>query len=292
MATTEHEDPWSGLPPFPGLVVKVHRCSACGLAFEDRKNCLRHVKLPACQGASVKTKTFLVQDGGGVPVAKTTRRSRNRQGVAQQQAGVSTTHVEHADTVHIQNTHNTHNTHIQANNIIIVGSELGDLVRSGSITESELIRRTILENADLRRQLRTIENTPAAVFRVTKGTHGPQRMRNVRRDGKRVAELHEHGIVTSTAVKYCKDTAVKMVDELQKAIRAVDESSPAAVREWARDVTAQLAEKQFGNHDFPTVLKLYKDASSSFYKLPKEARDTVAGGVADIALFIPDDATF
>ena len=208
---------------------------------------------------------------------------RRRQGRGRA-AAVPHTVVHQANTVHIQ--------HIETQNVIIVGSELGDLVRSGTITESELIRRTILENADLRRQLRTIENIPAAVFRVTKGKDGPQQMRNVRREGARVQELQNEGIMSCTTLKYCKATAVKMVDELQKVVKAVDDSSPPAVREWARDVANALAEKKFGKHNFPTVLKLYKEASSSFYKLPKEARDTVAGGVADIALFISEDANF
>lgn len=175
---------------------------------------------------------------------------------------------------------------ISNNVFIIVGDELGDLIKAGTVTEEELIRRTILENPDLRRQVRTIENIPAAVFRLTKGKDGPRRMRNVQRHGRKIEEYRQDGKVTHTTTQYCKDTAVKMVEQLQHVIRSVDDTSPVAVQEWAREVARELREPRFGKYDFPTVLKLYKEASSAFYKIPQEARDTISASVSDIAMFI------
>lgn len=276
--TAGDDDPWAGMPPLE-LQVTVHRCSACHMAFVQRSHCARHVQLPACHGATIKTKTTVVTGMGDSSThVRQTRQSAGRSAVVQ-----NATTIHHADTVNVDN-----RTTIN----IIVGDKLGDLVRSGTVTESELIRRTVLENADLRRQLRTLENIPAAMFRVTKGKDGPQQLRNARLDGRRVTELQPSGAVQSTTLQYCKDTAVRMVERLQAAIASVDASSPLAVREWARDVEKALAEKAFGKYDYPTVLALYRDASTAFYKLPQDARDRVSDGVSNIALFIARDAGF
>ncbi len=284
----DNADPWAGMPPLCNFNVRIHRCSVCHMAFNERKDCVRHTRLPACEGATVKTKVVIV-NGQGVPGnAQHTRQTKKNPGTMN---GAEHIHAEHIDIhgIDIGTLNNVDTLNIEKVEINInVGSELGDLVKSGSVAESELIRRTILENADLRRQLRTLENIPAAIFRLTKGTHGPRQLRNVKREGGTVTEVSTDGPKTAATIKYCKATAVKMLDELQKAIRSVSDASPVAVQEWARDVAATLAEKTFGNYDYPTVLNLYCDASTKFYKLPPECRQTVSGGVRDIAMFIAD----
>lgn len=270
------DDPWGGMEPLHDFPVTIHRCSTCHMAFVNRRDCTRHTALPACRGATVKTKVCPLS-GKGYVRTRRARQCKTVPGAGPITISHSTTiqHIEHVDTINI-----------------IVGDELGDLVRSGSITESELIQRTILENADLRRQVRTIENIPAAVFRVTKGTGGPRQLRNVRRNGGRVAELEDDDVKHSATVEYCKATALKMLRELQTAIQSVDACSPEAVREWARDVAKALEEKAYGRFDYPTVLRLYADASGKFYKLPKQHRDAVSAGVMDIAMFIAQTADF
>lgn len=186
---------------------------------------------------------------------------------------------------------NDNSVHI-ATLIIVNGSPTGDLVKAGSVTESELIRKTILENADLRRMIRTIENAPSAIFRMTKGAAGPQALRNVKRQGSKACELGENGQATSGMLTYCKKTAVKMIEELQSAIQSVTDDSPPAVKEWAADVSRALNQKMCRNMDYSTALQLYCDASSRFYKLPEEAREAIASGVRDIGRFIVDFAEF
>ena len=180
------------------------------------------------------------------------------------------------------------------NIVLPPGDPLGDIVKAGSAAESELIRKTILENADLRRMLRTIENAPAAIFHLTKGTGGAQAMRNVRKEGQgRACELREDGLVSSSTIQYCKTTAVRLVEELRRAVDSVTPQSPEAVREWASDVTTALRANVGGRDvDYVTALRMYCDASSKFYKLTPGARDAIAGGVRDIAQFISDNADF
>ena len=197
--------------------------------------------------------------------------------------------------------YNSHNTTTTINNnptinnnntFIVVGNELGDLVRAGTVTESELIQRTILENADLRRQMRTVENIPGAVFHVTKGRSGPQRLRNVKMDGRRVAELWPEGVRTFTKTEYCKSTALRILEALQDAIASVGEDAPEALREWAREVSAALRRKMHNDIDYVTALRLYAEASSTFYKLPSEIRDPVSIGVTNIGNYIANAGTF
>lgn len=275
-------DPWAGMQPLRQFKVAVYRCSACHMAFNARKDCMRHMKLPACAGAVAKIKYFYLDGSGSSDQHPRTRQTKSTPGVQGAPAAVHTTTIN-ADTVNVDNSTTIN---------IIVGDVLGDLVRAGTVTESELIRRTILENADLRRQLRTIDNIPAAVFRVTKGKNGPRQLRNARHEGRRVTELRDDGAATSTTLQFCKETAVRMVEELRTAIESVDAAAPPAVQEWARDVAKALAEKAFGKYDYPTVLALYRDASHAFYKLPQEARHRITSGVSNIALFIARDATF
>lgn len=284
------EDPWAGMQPLQNFVVMVYRCGACGMAFVREDNCVRHTRLPACVGAMVQAKACVVQ-----PLdSPCTRRRQSRQRPGKTTVEHQTAeHIEHQTVEHIANqtTIIEHQTTIQNQTNLInifVGNELGDLVTSGSLTESELIRRTVLENAEVRRQLRTIENIPVALFRVTNGSNGPRQLRNVKRDRRGVVEMSAAGERRVPLVEFCKNAAVKMVDELQAALRAVNDQSPVAVQEWARDVRESLNAKSFGEYDYPTVLKLYRDASSKFYRLPREHRDMISSGVRDIALFISE----
>lgn len=248
------------------------------MAFVQKSHCTRHLELPGCRGAECRTKTVVVMGTGCAKVSgRQTKKSAGRTASTAANMYENSTHIDQS--VHIQN-------------VIIVGDALGDLVRAGTATEADLICRTILENADLRRQVRTVENIPAAVFRVTKGRDGPQQLRNVKRHGRRVQELRAAGVEHCTTLDYCKATAVRMVDQLRAAVGSVDAAAPKAVREWAADVARELEQKKYGNLDYPTVLKLYSEASGRFYKLPKECRDAVSGGVADMAVFIADTAAF
>lgn len=188
---------------------------------------------------------------------------------------------------------NGQNVNVNIENLVIVTSgPEGDVARAGSALESELIRKTLLENGDLRRMVRTVENAPGAIFNLTKGKKGPAVLRNVRKDGTKVAELRDTGVEHCTTIAYCKATAVAMVDELRRVVGAVDASAPDAVRQWAEDVDASLKRDLASGVDYVAALRLYCDASSKFYKLPSDVRQAIAGGVRSIGDFIAEHATF
>lgn len=248
----------------------------------------RHVELPKCQGATVSRRLcgLVKLDDNYVP-------SRKRQSTTSAMAMSNNIRGNLAGNQNSGTTINDNSFHAHIETLIIVnGNPTGDLIKAGSALESELIRKTILENADLRRMIRTIENAPSAIFRMTKGNAGPQALRNVKRDGRKACELGQEGPVKSGMLTYCKKTAVKMVEELQSAIQTVSDDSPPAVKEWAADVSRALKQKTCSNLDYPTALQLYCEASSRFYKLPEDAREAIASGVRDIGRFIVDFAEF
>lgn len=256
--------------PF-ATTITMYKCDTCGMMFADNGYARRHVQLAKCAGATVvKRRCGVTELPDDYP--------RKRQAPA-----------SHVSTV----IHGNHNSVVNVGAVhIILGKEHGDVVRADSAQESELIRKTILENAELRRMVRTIENAPSAIFHLTKGVSGPQTLRNVRVEGRRACELHEQGLQTSGLIEYCKRTAVKMVGELRRAVDSVTPTSPQSVREWARDVRAAMDAKLGGDVDYVTALKLYCEASSRFYRLPKASREAIACGVRNIEHFIADSALF
>jgi hypothetical protein len=263
--------------PIVGVCV-VHRCDGCGAVFQRAFNATRHLEtVAACAGAAIKRAKMglleLPDDYDEAPCS-------GKPGTA--------TLVVRGDGNHVSQTidNSTTTTTIQTLNIIVTGSELGDLVKSGSLAEGELIRRTILENADLRRMVRVVENAPGAIFQLTRGTGGPRRMRNVKLEGGRVAELTEGGVVTSAKIEYCKKTAVELVDHLQRALASVGPDAPPDLREWAAHVRAELRRKLQGDVDYVQALTLYRDASSRFYKLPAGSREAIAENVKGIQRLI------
>ena len=191
--------------------------------------------------------------------------------------------------VHGDNHGTIQNVHIDNVNIIVTGDDLGDMVKAGSTRESELIRKTILENAELRRMVRTVENAPSAIFKLTKGVDGPHHMRNVRKQGTHACELTDQGPRVTPMIEYCKKTAISLVDELKHAVRSVGPDASQALKEWARDVDMELRKKK-KNVDYVSALELYRDASSKFYKLPH--KDAIAQDVRMIAGFMSNMAPF
>ena len=277
--------PWeaAGLPPLGPYRITMHRCSKCGMAFHVKADMTRHLALPKCAGAVDVVAECEVVGPGCEPAAPRQKRQRiDAVGSVTNVHGNQNT----ATTVH------DNSVHIQQLTIVVAGDAAGDVVRAGSAFESELIRKTIVENANLRRMLRTIENAPAAIFQMTKGAGGPQQLRNVKKVGRRACELTPDGPETSGLIEYCKRTAVAMVDELRQAVASVTDDAPPAVREWAHDVSRSLTHKVHGAVDYVSALKLYNEASSKFYKLPKPAREAIACGVRDIERFIADSAAF
>lgn len=255
----------------------MHRCSKCGLGSPFKGDITRHAaSVVACTGATLVSTYYAVNE----PVGTAPRRRQAAQPppatAATGNHGTAIT-VGHAETVNI-----------------IIGTPAGDVVRAGSAAESDLIRQTILENADLRRMIRTIENAPAAIFNLTKGAAGPQALRNVRKDGRRVCELREDGVETSATLEYCKRTARQMVEELRRAVAsaASSDTSPPALRQWAADVRRAMGETLCGDLNYVAALQLYCDASSRFYKLPRSSRDAIACGVRDIGRLVADSARF
>lgn len=281
MSSSEEVGPWeaAGLPPLEQYRITMHRCSKCGMAFHVKAKVDRHLSLPKCAGGVDVVAECEVVGLGNEPSGA--RQKRQRPSHVTVHGNQNTATTVHDNSVHIQQL-----------TLVVVGDPAGDVVRAGSVQESELIRTAILENASLRRMLRTIENAPAAIFRLTKGADGPQRMRNVKKVGRQACELTTDGLETSGLIEYCKRTAVAMVDELRQAADSVSSDSPQAVREWARDVSQSLSHKVHGTIDYVSALKLYNEASSKFYKLPKPAREAIACGVRDIERFISDSAAF
>lgn len=259
--------------------ITMHRCSKCGMAFHVKEDMKRHLGLPKCAGAVDVVAECEVVGPGCQPSGPRQKRQKP-------------SHLTVHGNQNTANTVNDNSIHIQQLTLVVVGDPTGDVVRAGSAQESELIRKTILENASLRRMLRTIENAPSVIFQLTKGAEGPMHLRNVKKVGRRACELGPDGPESFGLIEYCKRTAVAMVEELRQAVESVTPDSPQAVREWARDVSASLSHKVHGHLDYVAALKLYSEASSKFYKLPKDAREAIAGGVRDIEQFIADTAAF
>lgn len=270
-------DPWTeaGLPPLQ-MTLLIHRCSRCGLGAVVKADMDKHMALPKCKGARAITAACAVVD----PRDPSDKRPRQRPG------GIGNTSIA--------GDHNNVDVNVQIIEqlVIVTNGPLGDVVRAGTPLEAELIRKTLLENGSLRQMVRTIENAPAAMFKLTKGAQGAQVLRNARKSGNRVAELREGGVETSGVIEYCKRTALAMVQELQRVVAGVDEASPEATRQWAADVRAALTAQIGGGCDYVAALKLYCDASTRFYKLPAAARAAISGGVRDIAAFICETASF
>lgn len=251
-------------------------CGACGLLFKCATNARAHVALPKCSGAAlVKTLCGVVK----LPGTHQPTRGGRRAAPVPVHGNQNSAQTVHDNSVHVEN-------------MIVLGNAHGDIVRAGSARESDLIRRTILENADLRRMIRTIENAPAAIFRMTKGRNGPRCMRNARKSGGQVEELTAEGVRTTGTIEYCKRAAGQMVDELRRAVDSVSPTSPAAVREWADDVRRELGRKLCGELNYVQALRLYCDASSRFWKLPRVSREAIACGVRNIATFVAETAVF
>lgn len=242
------------------------------MAFVNRRYVNDHIKLPKCAGASILTVECDVVGPGR------TLHKRSRQSCG----NVASTGKQMANTIN----------NFSNNNIVIVCDTLGDLVRAGTVTEADLIREIIMQRPDLRQQLRTVENIPAAIFRVTNGRDGPLRLRNVKMDGSRVAELRSSGVVVLAKRQFCKDMAAKLVDLVRQIVASIDDSAPPEVQEWACDMRCALVDKTYGKYDYPTALALYRTASAAFKKLPQEARERVMHSVTAIGVFIAPEATF
>lgn len=261
----------------------MYECGNCGMLFTGQTHARRHAGLIKCRGAAVARRLC------GITKLSENASVRKRQTPS---TGPQDPDVQaHTSGAPVVVNYGDHSTAI-GTVIVVTSGPGGDVVKAGSALESELIQKTILENAELRRMIRTIENAPSAIFNLTKGASGPQALRNVRKDGRRACELRETGTETSTLVAYCKRTAVKMVEELRRAMDSVTPEAPAAVREWANDVSAAMRQKLCGNLDYPTALQLYCEASSRFYKLPEDSREAIACGVRDIGRFISETAAF
>lgn len=166
-------------------------------------------------------------------------------------------------------------------NINIVGD---GIIPPNTPLESAEIQRLILENPAIQHALRTIENTPAAIFRMTKGTDGPPCLRNVTKNERcRVFE----GDATHTTLEYSKAMAMRMIQELQQALKKVTADSSPAVREWAKDVRAKLNATVVGaNVSYTEALRLYCETSKAFYNIPEEHRTPILQGAKSITDFI------
>lgn len=281
------------MPPLPPLGVLVHRCSKCGMAFLSRKDADRHVALEKCSGATVLTAECDIA-GPGRPPNASGRRKRQRLTPEDPAAAATVTNIQgNQNAPTDRSTVNDHSVHIQHLTIVLAADAAADVAKAGSPMEGELIRKIILENPTLRHMLRTIENAPSAIFHLTKGSNGPQVLRNVKKVGRKACELGPKGEETTTGlIEYCKRTAVTMVTELQRAVDSVGEDSPLALREWAADVSRSLRQRVHGDVDYVSALQLYNAASSKFYKLPREYREAIACGVRDIERFIAESAAF
>lgn len=160
------------------------------------------------------------------------------------------------------------------------------IIMAGSQQESNFIQKVILENEELRNQIRTIENAPGAIFKATKGVDGPMHLRNVHLAGTRVHETTERGTVNHAKIAYSKTTAIKMIDELQRALGCVTATDSPALREWARDIGGELSVVKYKKLTYVQALDLYQKANSAFYKLPDADRRAIVGGVEGVLAFM------
>lgn len=271
------------------------KCTKCGKIFVHSPNASTHVASDKCSGATLKKiKVGMLElpdeyeaTRAAVPPPPVVVRVPAANVTGHSGGGTHIGTQNNAPAAHTQN-----NTSIHTLNqyIIVTGDELGDLVKAGSIAESELIRKTILENAELQRSVLTVENAPSAIFRATKGAAGPPCLRNTRKDRHRVQEHTESGVRETTLLDYCKRTAVELVDELKGVVASVGPNAPPHIQEWARTVNDELHKKVAGDIDYVRALALYRDASRTFYSLPN--KDAIASDVRMIGSYIPDDARF
>lgn len=253
-----------------------YKCSSCGKVFLRRENIDRHIaRLERCSGAS-----GLEIECGVIDL------THARSTVP---ANVSDRGITLSGNVINGNNNHSGNVNIHQLNINVTGNPF-DIVRAGTPEEAELIVQTILQSPELRRMIRTIENAPAVIFRMTKGTDGPHRLRNVAKRDKQVKELTPNGITTTSIAQYVKDAAVAMIDHLQRALGAVDTRSPADLREWSGDVARTLAASSYGTLRFEDALKMYRSGKSTFYKLPNH--DVISSSVQALHMFIPGTAPF
>lgn len=249
------------------LTQKAFECSKCHMVFVQRSHATRHLALEPCRDGVLKDVML-----GSIKLPEDFEsNARQRHG---QKLPVVHIPVPAAGTV-VTGSHN------MVNSIIIVHA--GDVVPAGSLQESQLIQKTILENPQLRNMLRTIENAPGAIFHMTKGAAGPPHLRNVRTEGRHVQEDTPNGPVTHTPLTYAKKTAVELVDELQRAVQCVTAADCCEVKAWARDIREELTKAKYRNLTYPEALKLYRDASTKFYTLPD--KDAIMEGVDAIRRF-------
>lgn len=293
-------------------VIDFFTCSGCGASFGLKSNGKRHMDMKRCgdgatlnvsQGVVVKMpdgyKRRRVSAHGKMPPLSVDVPQSTIQRIVNTNNNTTTNNNNNNNTTNnnttnnnttINNTTNNNTTNIHVH---VTPDQLADVIRAGTQAESNLIQQIIMENGELRRMLRTVENAPAVLFRHTRGTRGPSHLRNVVKDGKHgVQEVRETGTVRTSVLKYCKEAAVDMVKELEKAVASVGPDHPPGVRDWARDVGAELRATK-GNVTYARALELYRDANAKFYKLPH--KDDVAGGVRGMETFIapkppPDNA--
>lgn len=280
-------------PPPPVLHVQIpiavtckgFKCSGCNMVLLNGTYARNHVRLDKCRGASIKEVVI-----GGIELPDDFERTRLRQSssvsapvMATVPAHASVTTTATAGSIIGDHNHNAPTT-VNIQNLIVLAGGEGGVVKAGTSQESRLIQKIILENPQLRNMIRTIENAPGAIFRMTKGVDGPPHLRNVHRAGAHVHEQRPGGTVRHTAKQYVKHTAVELVDELQQALGCVTAADPPEVRSWADDVRAELAKAKYKSINYVQALRLYRDASTKFYKLP--GRDAMVGGVEAIRSFI------
>lgn len=235
---------WHALMPVPVLaLVTVHQCSECGITFTDTARAREHV------------------------ARKHITHGR-----------MATILTKHAGVVELPDTYPTRKR--QRQNVLLPPLELEQgVIAANTAEESAELRRRILDPA-LRHALLTapIASAPAIVFRMTKGTNGPRCLRNVNKTGTH--SVVENG-KTHNTLEYVRSAAVRLVAELQAALEIAPDSTLELV-DWANGMSGRLNKTMSHGTSYADALNMYAKSDTSFYKLPKDVRVVIAGGVKAI----------
>lgn len=161
-------------------------------------------------------------------------------------------------------------------------ASLPDLVASGSEEEKRMILDALFEDEALRAALERarLPHLPGLIFQATRGTRGPKRLRNVRKQGRSVRKQGRSvrqwtgaGAETSGAAKFSKTEAVTMMERLLDVLGCIYEGDP--LYGWRQAVCGKNEGWTYGKKRFVDALRMRRDSDKAFYKLPRQGKEDV-----------------
>jgi hypothetical protein len=196
----------------------LHQCCACGYASALKTNVTRH-RDAKCPGADVLTGTVQMAPVGHAPGQASTK-------TAGPPAGRIAVDGDH-------NRVNSHDVNCHNNNISITIEK----IYVGSEAEKQALF-DLLRSPECLKELDTlsVQEMPAALFRMLKGADAPPQLKNIRVDGDKVRELRGPGREVAMArAKFVKKTVGNMIDAVD-AVRPESTPTPDIVRELQSDI--------------------------------------------------------